>query len=331
MKRRRGFTLIELLVVIAIIGALVALLLPAVQKVRAAAQRAHCSNNLKQIALAAHGYHDAFSSLPPGSTLSPSQASTLALLLPYLEQDNLYRQFDFSTSAAYGPVNSGPRAQPVAVFLCPSDPSVGYSQDPTPPYEIPGKSNYFGNMGSHAWWKDENGPTQVKDPGLCGLFTLNSRTRLTDITDGTSNTVLFAEVKRGAKPSHDQLGVTVLMPAVWDNAPYNPGTNPANLAPLPACENPTSTLEDTGLVYCQGFLNMAFYTHTVPPNYRGRDCIRGFNYDQGHLASRSYHPAGVNVAFADGSLHFIRDTIAPDTWKALGTRSGGESPEAGDY
>ena len=113
MKRRRGFTLVELLVVIAIIGVLVALLLPAVQKVRAAAQRAHCSNNLKQIALGAHGYHDAFSSLPPGSTLSPSQASTLALLLPHLEQDNLYRQFDFSTSAAYGPVNSGPRAQQV--------------------------------------------------------------------------------------------------------------------------------------------------------------------------------------------------------------------------
>jgi prepilin-type N-terminal cleavage/methylation domain-containing protein/prepilin-type processing-associated H-X9-DG protein len=328
--RRPGFTLIELLVVIAIIAVLIALLVPAVQKVREAAARIHCLNNLKQIALAAHNYHGACNGFPPGATPTPSQASALALLLPYLEQGNLYQQFDLSRDVYADPVNGAARAQQVPIFLCPSDPSRGYYQDPFPPGYISGKSNYAANLGAHGWWKEQNG-TQVKDPTLNGVFAWNSRTRLSDITDGSSNTLLLAEVKRGACPARDNLDVTVLMPPAWDNKPYNPAMNPNNLAPPPACNSPTTTLNYTGLEYYRGFLITAFYTHTVPPNSRGRDCIRWLTFDQGHLAARSYHPGGVNVAFADGSVRFISDSIQLSIWKKLGTRSGGEVLDVGDF
>ncbi len=312
-------------------GILIALLLPAVQKVREATNRMKCANNLKQIALAAHNYHDDYGSFPCGTTLSPSQASALTLLLPYLEQGNLYRLFDFSRSVYADPVNAPGRAQQAAVFLCPSDPSQGYYQDPFPPAVISGKSNYFANMGAHGWWLDQPGAAQTKPVDLAGVFGDNSRIRLTDISDGTSNTALFAEVKRGAGPGHDRLDVTVLMPPAWDNMPYNPAINPNNRTPPAACETPTSTLNYTGLQYYRGFLITAFYTHTVPPNYSGRDCIRGILSDQGHLAARSYHPGGVNVALADGSVRFISDGIQFSIWQALGTRAGGEVLTAGDY
>jgi prepilin-type N-terminal cleavage/methylation domain-containing protein/prepilin-type processing-associated H-X9-DG protein len=328
--RRPGFTLIELLVVIAIIAVLIGLLVAAVQKVREAANRSQCLNNLKQIALAAHNYHSACNRFPPGATLPPSQVSALALLLPYLEQGNLYQQFDFSRDVYADGVNGAARSQQVPIFLCPSDPSRGYYQDPFPPGYISGKSNYAANLGAHGWWKDQNG-TQVKDPTLSGVFAFNSGTRLTDIKDGSSNTLLFAEVKRGARPAHDNLDVTGLMPPAWDNKPYNPATNPNNLSPPPACNSPTTTLNETGLEYYRGFLITAFYTHTVPPNSRDRDCVRWLTFDQGHLAARSYHPGGVNVSFADGSVRFISDSIPLSTWKKLGTRSGGEVLDAGDF
>jgi prepilin-type N-terminal cleavage/methylation domain-containing protein/prepilin-type processing-associated H-X9-DG protein len=331
--KRQAFTLIELLVVIAIIAVLIGMLVPAVQKVREAANRAQCGNNLKQIALAVHNYHGACKRFPPGATPTPPQASALALLLPYLEQGNLYQRFDFSRDVYTDPANGAARAQQVPTFLCPSDPSQGYYQNPLPPGEISGKSNYAANLGAHGWWKDQNG-AQVKDPKLSGVFAFNSMTRLTDIKDGSSNTLLFAEVKRGACPAHDNLDVTVLMPPAWDNNPANAATNPNNLSPPPACNSPTTTpapLNYTGLEYYRGFLVTAFYTHTVPPNSRDRDCIRFPAFDQGHLAARSYHPGGVNVSFADGAVRFISDSIALSTWKKLGTRSGGEVFDAGDF
>jgi len=329
--RRWGLTLIELLVVIAIISALVALLVPAVQKVRETANRARCQNNLKQIALASHSYHGVFDRFPPGATTAPSHASALALLLPYLEQANLYQQFDFSKSAFGDPANAAARAQQVVTFLCPSDPSRGYYEDLPPPGVISGKSNYFANMGAHGWSWDQFAPLQSKPAALTGVFAFDSRTRIGDIKDGSSNTVLFAEVKRGARPDHDDLDVTVLLPPVWDNRPYNPATNPNNLRPPAACNEPVTTLNDTGLEYYRGFLNTAFYVHTIPPNSRERDCIRGLLFDQGHVAARSYHAGGVNVALADGSVRFISDTIRSTVWHSLGTRSGGDVVDPGGF
>jgi prepilin-type N-terminal cleavage/methylation domain-containing protein/prepilin-type processing-associated H-X9-DG protein len=317
--KRQGFTLIELLVVIAIIAVLIALLVPAVQKVRESASRTQCLNNLKQIALAGLNYHDTFRSFPPGVGPQPFASSWQALILPYLEQGNTFNKFDTTTNVL-SVVNAAGRDQEIPVYLCPSDPSSGVSVDPITgvPY---GRCNYFGNMGTNAWWREKAGAGQVKDPMTTGVFALASKTCLRDILDGTSNTAFVAEVKRGARPNSDRTDVVQVAIGTWGAG--NPATNPNNVTPPPACNTPTTTLNYLGLEYCVGDLFNSMYTHTVAVNNPGRDCII-FTVDQAHLAARSYHPGGVHVAFADGSVRFIQDRINFSTWQALGTRSGAE-------
>jgi prepilin-type N-terminal cleavage/methylation domain-containing protein/prepilin-type processing-associated H-X9-DG protein len=312
--KRRGFTLIELLVVIAIIGILIALLLPAVQKVREAANRAKCQNNLKQIGLAAHNYHSTFDTFPPGAIPSPAFGSTLVILLPYFEQANKYNQFNFSEDLNSGKDNAAARSQDLPILLCPSDPSTGFFTE-SETGEIEGRTNYFANLGSRGWWKNS-------DPATSGIFFYSSApaksVRLSDITDGSSNTAMYAEIKRGK--NGPALTVTSVPYAIWD-------TDQAlhDAAPFADCDDPNNSYYDyTGLEYFRSLLWTCYYTHTAPPNYKGHDCVRSVGLDRGHIAARSYHPGGVNVLFADGSVHFVRDSIAPDTWRALGTRGGGE-------
>jgi prepilin-type processing-associated H-X9-DG protein len=339
--KRQAYTLVETLVVIGIIAVLMGLLLGAVQRAREAANRAQCLNNLKQIALAAHGYHGSNRRFPPGAATGPGYASSLVYLLPYVEQGNLYQRFDLTQNVYSTTANSLARTQQVPLFLCPSDPSTGAVSDVNPPKGQPpdrnGQTNYHGNMGISAVWQEQSGGRLLKEPRYNGIFALNSRTSLLMITDGASNTALYAEVKRGAAPnSSSTTDVAVVAPSDWDMT-SNPMTNPNNLAPPTAsCDAAVTTYNDTGLEYCWGVLNNALYTHSVPPNYTGRDCTRNpvvapIMVNQGHLAARSYHPGGVNVAFADGSVRFISDSIPLDTWKALGTRSGGEVLDAGDF
>jgi len=195
--RSRGFTLIELLVVIAIIAILIGLLLPAVQKVREAAARTKCQNNMKQIGLALHNYHDVRNGFPPSSTFTlanPLPASNapanwhtwITFLLPYLEQDPLYKATNLSLPAWGQPIV----ATDLAVLKCPSD--AGFkTSDETWGIAI---TNYAGSEGYH-WW-----PTAVFDPGTgktadySGLFTQTRKFKMADIIDGTSNTVVIAEV-----------------------------------------------------------------------------------------------------------------------------------------
>jgi prepilin-type N-terminal cleavage/methylation domain-containing protein/prepilin-type processing-associated H-X9-DG protein len=327
---RRAFTLIELLVAIAIIASLIALLLPAVQAAREASRRLQCVNNLKQLALAAHSFHGANGVFPQGASPSPIQASSVVFLLPYLEQKGLYDSFNLSSGVTTSAANFSARNTQVNGLLCPSDPSAGSFQE-TPPAGNQGgpmgRSNYFGNLGIHGWTYDLNGST-VKNSSLAGIFAAESKTTLTLITDGTNATALYAEIRRGAAPGHDAFDVNGLLPQIW--GPGDPTANPNNLTPPSSCNKPQATTNITGLKYQQGSFDDSFYTHTVPPNYQAHDCV-SIALDQGHLASRSAHPGGVNVAMADGSVRFIRDSISMPVWRALGTRSGQEILDAGGY
>jgi prepilin-type N-terminal cleavage/methylation domain-containing protein/prepilin-type processing-associated H-X9-DG protein len=322
---RRAFTLVEVLVVIAIVATLIGLLLPAVQKVREAANRTKCWNNLKQLGVAAHSYHDTVGALPPPSK-APSGASLHVMLLPHVEQGSAYKSFQMSTSVVSDPVSYPGRIVEVPIFICPSDPSVGVWRDsgsavpagiePAPA----GRSNYYGNAGTHGWWYEVfNG--RAKPAVRTGVYGMGAQITLLQITDGTSNTAMFAEIRRGASPGSDRFDVNVVAQARWGLS--DPPTNPKNIERFPDCDTPVRMTHETGLRYYWGFATSVLYTHTVPPNSPDRDCIdeQGFQF---HLAARSAHVGGVNVGYADGSVHFISDSIEPRTWQAIGTRAGGD-------
>jgi prepilin-type N-terminal cleavage/methylation domain-containing protein len=213
MIRRRGFTLIELLVVIAIIAVLIGLLLPSVQKVREAAARASCQNNLHQLGIAAQNYENTTGYLPPGAGNSPpsggSPASLLAWILPYMEQGNLYNAFDFSMDVNNSASNYTARITEVKPFICPMERSTSFINQPgfAPPGQpaaVPaGRANYVGNIGTTADPRGRvNGDpasADLSDGGHLGVFnytTANGRrvsARITDITDGTTNTAMWSE------------------------------------------------------------------------------------------------------------------------------------------
>ena len=310
---RTAFTLIELLVVIAIIGILVGLLLPAVQKVREAAARIKCTNNLHQMGLALHSYHDANNGLPAGYTASGSYfdgASDTspgwgwaALLLPYMEQGNLARSIDFTQ-----PVGAAANAAvqtPLPILICPSDQAPNTAFAVNDPFGQPvarlAPSSYAACVGG-----DESDVTAAT--GM-GAFYRNSRTRFTDITDGLSETILIGE-----KAWSNAEGA-------WAGAPAN-----ATLARGPRNPNPGSSsasLPAPALVLSHSHLNNAT-TDT----------------DGGLDDFSSNHAGGSNFLFADGSVHFINsipgDTPAGYTadsiaFQALGTRAGGEVIQGLDY
>ena len=357
-RQRVGFTLIELLVVIAIIAVLIGLLLPAVQKVREAANRMSCSNNLKQIGLASHSFESANGFLPPGSgTLAPgasSAPSTLAIILPYLEQANLYNLFDFAVDVNNTTQNAAARDQEVKFYICPSDPSQCTEKDPGGSGKPVGRTNYVGNVGTTA---SQQGLTTTGQPdGLhVGIFNFTysgtpaspSHLRIVEVTDGTSNTAMWSETKRsmasnsdgGADNNYDPTMI-YLLPSTdpgWNlyTPEFGPLFNETGSTALIKgntyhCNSwdygPTSIIRYRGLEYYRALPEMSQYTHTVPPNYFGYDCGDDSSFTMAHIAARSYHDGGVNVCFTDGSVHFIANGIAFPTWQALGTRAAGDIP-----
>jgi prepilin-type N-terminal cleavage/methylation domain-containing protein/prepilin-type processing-associated H-X9-DG protein len=300
MRRlRRAFSLIELLVVLAIIAVLIGLLLPAVQRVREAANRLKCVNNLKQIGLACHHYHDSFGSFPPGYLATAAYPDATpgwgwaTFLLPYLEEDNLYRQIDLRQ-----PLQTSPAIQTlVRVYLCPSD--------QTPPAAFPitdaafttvataAPCSYAATVGSD----DSEADAQTGN----GVFYRNSRTRIADITDGTSNTTLI-----GDRAWSQTMGI-------WAGAP-NGGVVRAGQ------QNAWPSATATAPVLVLAHNNWINITTDA---------------DGGLDDFSSNHPGGVNILFADGSVHFLQSITVDGPQRrafwALGTRAGGEVIEGLDY
>ena len=315
-RSRRGFTLIELLVVIAIIAILIGLLLPAVQKVREAAARMSCSNNLKQIGLAIHNYHDQNDKLPAsrygdysdgaafgGPFYSSSSWSFLALILPHLEQDNVYKVGNIPTSTLAASPALG---QSIKTYLCPSDQMSSirtfnarsrYSQT----NYVVGLTNYKGVLGSNFNYGDyaNANPAFVNFGdgfwGANGLFSLDrwkGPVTLVGIADGTSNTVMVGE-------------------DIW-TADYANGTQPGN-----------------GFSWAHSV--EATLTCAMPPNYikhANGVPINTTSLDQAEWGSyhgfKSKHTGGVQFVYADGSVHFVRDSIPLSTYRAMASYAGGE-------
>ncbi|WP_164102337.1 DUF1559 domain-containing protein [Candidatus Laterigemmans baculatus] len=309
---RLGFTLVELLVVIAIIGVLVGLLLPAVQSAREAARRMQCGNNLKQIGLALHNYESTFKTLPPGG-IAANEATTQTLILPFIEAGNNHELFDFSRRLNSDPVNAPAIRQTLSIYECPSHP------DDAPGFSYAGQAVYMQNMGGLA-----------PHDNRTAVFPYNRAVKFGEITDGLSNTVAFSEIKKGVYNGGSSLGTYTRDSQEYLRTATNLSgwtTDMDTTYPM-ACDDPgASAWRYRGLQYYRALVVATFYNHTLTPNSRFRDCIKGGSLNGGHLAARSFHPGGVQSVRCDGSVSFGAESIDGRVWLALGTANGGEVVE----
>jgi prepilin-type N-terminal cleavage/methylation domain-containing protein/prepilin-type processing-associated H-X9-DG protein len=314
-RRRSAFTLIELLVVIAIIAILIGLLVPAVQKVREAAARTQCQNNLKQISLGMHNYHDAYKKLPPQTANNRNSCcfgTWQMAILPFVEQGNLWNMYvNWGGITAVPTYEQGANllvtSQRLEIFTCPSDtPNAAKSGTFNgQTYQVT-QHNYLVNVGNIDYAQGGDGKLPDQPPGLVFLgapFARNAQFRLTDIMDGTSNTLMLSEVNQGQ--GQDFRGLTWWAEGsgfTTYRTPNSPGFDYiANGRGAPGCVPPD-----------QNPMNAPCKAYPSPnPNWNV-------------FTARSRHTGGVNVALCDGSVRFVANTIAWATWQALGTSRGGE-------
>jgi prepilin-type N-terminal cleavage/methylation domain-containing protein/prepilin-type processing-associated H-X9-DG protein len=346
--RRTGFTLIELLVVIAIIAILIALLVPAVQKVREAAARTQCANNLKQIGLALHGYHGAYKQFPQAYKLLPTPdptapagagtfgAGAFVLILPYLEQGNVYQQID-ATRAALSSVNMPPNnpaySTPIAVFLCPStpagQPSVVYSA------ELANSFNNFGISITPApgliFGRSDYCPDAGMEAALPGISISagasiicqppDGPVSITTIFDGSSNTIMLVEDAGrpgwyGSKGAASQPAIGGYAPALgaYQGGSNGPAPQGGGAWADPLNYNATNGADPSGSGIAAGG---AFMGMPAAP----WSCANGCSNDSEIFG---FHIGGSNACFGDGSVRFLRNGLTINQMQALLSRAGGE-------
>ncbi|WP_165221396.1 DUF1559 domain-containing protein [Aquisphaera insulae] len=310
-----GFTLIELLVVIAIIAVLIALLLPAVQSAREAARRIQCVNNLKQIGLALHNYHESRGALPGADMVfNQTELSALTMLLPMLEQTNVYNSVNFSFNYQ-DPNNTTVMFTAVNQFICPSD------QSPPLP-SLGAQTNYMADMGSGIVWQAPIGPNAGL-PAPNGVFHGDSATKFAAITDGLSNTAFFSEriMADGNNGIVSPIADVFFSPL----APTDVETAYQMCQAVDIRDLHTQFPLFMGAPWLCG---QHIFTHASTPN--SRSC-GFFTALRAVMPPSSYHPGGVNVLVGDGSVKFVKNSIDRQVWRAFGTISGGEVISADSF
>jgi prepilin-type N-terminal cleavage/methylation domain-containing protein/prepilin-type processing-associated H-X9-DG protein len=346
--RRRGFTLIELLVVIAIIAVLIALLLPAVQAAREAARRSQCVNNLKQIGLALHNYHQTNDKFPPGGVCTQSASgcvnqwnghSVIGMMLPFMEQQSVYSTINFNLTSDNG-ANTTARRTQINTLLCPSDSNAqgqGSGSDG-------GRLNsYLGSEGTTVG----NGYNST----ATGLFCTGSTYGVRDVTDGTSNTVAFSEKLAGSLNSNTgqnpgYRGNGVNGTSVSTNV-ADAWLNPTQVATdLTTCTSAFQALtagsnnliDNEGQWWITGATAYVMFNTIVPPNSNQyawgscRNACSGCSPDgSSYVNASSNHSGGCNVLMADGSVRFTKSSINQQTWWSIGTKANNEVVDANSY
>jgi prepilin-type processing-associated H-X9-DG protein len=297
-----------LLVVIAIIGILVGLLLPAVQAAREAARRLQCLNNLKQIGLALHNYHDVHRVLPFGQGGTGNRYSAIALMLPFLEQGPLHGHIDFNQIPAAS-VNDAPRLTELSILRCPSD-----QHNPLP--QTGGATNYMANKGSGIVWQLATGANAgLPDPN--GVLYYQSRIRIADILDGTSNTAAYSE--RILADGSNGIVSPIADVFFHRGAPTTPDQAKQMCEALDITDLANQFPLFMGAPWMDG---QHTYLHATAPN--SRSCGY-FLVLRAVMPPSSRHPGGVNVLLCDASTRFVAETVDLTVWRGAGTRDGGEN------
>ncbi|MFG0336202.1 MAG: DUF1559 domain-containing protein [Maioricimonas sp. JB049] len=320
---RRGFTLIELLVVIAIIAILIALLLPAVQQAREAARRSQCKNNLKQLGLAIHNYHDTHGVFPQGQYRIQGGSAWWGhgfgvSLLPFVDQAPVYNKWNFS----YDYLESGASNNldlsrtKISVFVCPSDRDFTGDE--------PGM-NYVGSAGSTVnLWHDSTN----------GLISPRSRVGFRDAIDGLSNTLLFSEILKG---DNTQGGVSDSDIVRVGSPPGFADPNFPTQAELDSAGASCDAVDPTGDAswsrcganWAAPYPYQTLFSAAATPNWKHRSCAWGGPFGRcadrnGIFVARSRHTGGVHAAMGDGSVRFISENLDLTTWQRLGARNDGQ-------